>query len=66
MQVPHDDHPIWATIRYVFGVVCATVVLWANASDFDMTEAKSILLIALMMGGYEALSAYLRRSVTKE
>lgn len=59
------QHPIWAFLRFFVGVLAATtvltVVLWRNASAFDMTEVKSILEAVLagaaLYGGYQRVEA---------
>lgn len=52
MQLPSNpNHPIWACVRFCVGIIAVTVVLWSNASDFDITEAQSIATIAALLGG---------------
>ena len=54
------EHPLWPTIRYCVGIFGATIILYVNASDFDMTEIKSLGLLALIWVGWEPTERYLR------
>lgn len=56
----NPQHPFWATLRFLFVCAGITVVLWSNAEDFDGTEIKSIVEIALVAGGYEGVMAILK------
>lgn len=60
MSIHDANHPIWPFLRYTVGITGATVILYVNASDFDMTEGKSLILIAILMGGWEAAERFLR------
>jgi len=55
------NHPIWATIRFCALCIAATFVLWKNATNFDETELKAIIEIAVLAGGYEGVSSMLNR-----
>lgn len=61
----NPSHPLWATIR--FGAICVVVtfVLWRNANNFDETEVKTIIEIALMAGGYEGIATLMRMKKAK-
>ena len=54
-------HPLYATIRFCALAVAVTFVLWKNASNFDETEVKTILEIAVLAGGYEGIQSYATR-----
>lgn len=50
MSLPADpQHPLWHFLRWTVTVIGVTVVLWANASDFDATEGKAITSIATLL-----------------
>lgn len=38
----HASHPIWSLLRLIVLMVALCVILWANASDFDATEIKTL------------------------
>lgn len=59
-NINNPQHPLWATLRFLFVVVGVTTVLWSNAEDFDGTELKSIIEIGLVAGGYEGVMAILK------
>ena len=40
-------HPVWDLLRFAVLVLAVTVVLWRNASNFDITEYKAIGEIAI-------------------
>ena len=50
-----SDHPGWAVLRLAVIMVPLTVVMYANASKFDMTEIRALLQFALVGGGFEAV-----------
>ena len=67
MKDLHDPgHPLWPTLRYVVGMLGITTILWVNASDFDMTEGKSLILCAILFGGWEVAERFLRGSKPEE
>ena len=45
-----------ATIRFVVVIVATTILLVTNASNFDSTEIKSLLGIAVAIVGSEGLT----------
>lgn len=57
--MPDQNHPLWATVRFCALCVACTFVLWKNASNFDETEIKAILEIAIMAGGYEGIATFI-------
>ena len=54
------EHPIWSAVRYACYLTAITVVLYSNASDFDVTEVNSIMLIGAAMAGFETLTQFLK------
>ena len=48
-----SDHPGWITLRIALFMMPVTVFLWKNASNFDITEIKSIVQIAGVLAGFE-------------
>ena len=56
---PHTG--LYAMVMTVTSMVCLTVILWANASDFDITEGKVIMLMAAVLGGREFIPVFIRR-----
>ena len=59
-ETPPPSDKVLATIRYCVACLALTVILWANASDFDATEGKSIMLMMAILGGTEALGPVLK------
>ncbi len=50
MSLPADpQHPLWHCVRWAVTVLGVTVVLWANASDFVITEGKAITSIGTLL-----------------
>jgi hypothetical protein len=57
----HDPkHPIWDFGRFVVLMGSATMILWANASDFDVTEARSLAFFGAIMGGWSGIERFLK------
>lgn len=46
-------HPIWAIVKLVVVLGWATGVLYMTASDFDITEIRALLAMALGWVGAE-------------
>lgn len=61
---PPSDFTL-STIRSCIAIIGLTIVLWANANDFDATEGKSIALMILIYGGSEGLSATIKKIFDK-
>jgi len=59
IAAPHSA--LYATIMACTSMVCLTVILWVNASDFDITEGKVIVLMSVVLGGREFVPVLLRR-----
>ena len=55
-------HPLWATVRFVVLVIAVTLLLYNNADNFDETEIKTIIEIAVISGGWEGIQTYLGRN----
>ncbi len=58
IPLSNPDHPAWDFGRYVVLMAAATIILWANASDFDVTEFKSLGQIALVMAGWGSFETW--------
>ncbi len=62
----HDpDHPIWSLLRYAILMLVLTGVLWQNASNFDMTEIKSLITMLIVMTGWGGVEQVLRKRKLK-
>ena len=46
-------HPIWAFLNLVVILVFVTVFSYLNASEFDETELKMLMQLAVGMGAWE-------------
>jgi hypothetical protein len=66
MKLSDPDHPAWDFGRYLILMTAATVILWANASDFDITEGRSLMLLAMAMGGWGGVERLLRHHGNKK
>ena len=53
MAWPSNDHPIWALIRLSILMLTLSGVLWLTATDFDVTEVRTIITIFLIYTGAE-------------
>ena len=53
--MPAESHPIWRLATIVVVLVFVTVFSWINASNFDGTELRTIIGMALAVTGWEAL-----------
>lgn len=51
------DHPVWRLLNLVVILTFLTVFLYLNATKFDQTEVKSIVYMALSVGGWELIKA---------
>jgi len=54
------SHPIWSLLRLIVLMVALCVILWANASDFDATEIRTLFCYCLAAAGFEGATAYIR------
>ena len=54
------NEQIHATIRFCVVTAAITLILWQNASKFDATEWKAIFELAVVVGGYETVSTFMR------
>ena len=50
-----SDHPGWAVLRLAVIMIPLTVVMYANASKFDMTEIRALLEFGIIGAGYEGI-----------
>ena len=65
-SISDAKHPIWPIIR--LGVMLTALVgaLYVNATKFDATELKTILIVAFVAGSGEGLPAILNMFSKKE
>ena len=49
------------TIRYVISCIALTIILAYNASDFDITEGNTIMLMAVVLGAGEGLPVLMKK-----
>lgn len=49
----NPNHPIWGIIRLAVLMVSLVIVLWMNATNFDETELRSIVIVFLVAAGSE-------------
>ena len=61
MRISNEDHPIWDFGRYAILMIAATVILYSNASDFDITERNSLIALAGSMGAMAGAERYIRK-----
>lgn len=59
MNLP-ADHPVWPLFRTITLVVLLGFVLWSTASDFDLTEVRTIILMMLLSTGIELVGCCLQ------
>ena len=55
-DLSNPRHPIWAFSRLTVVMISLVVTLWANASNFDSTELKTIITMFLIAAGTEGVS----------
>lgn len=53
MPLAPAGHPIWKLANLIVILVFLTVFLYLNATKFDQTEMKSIIYMAMALGGWE-------------
>ena len=53
-------------IRYVVGCVALTIILAYNASDFDITEGNTIMMMAIVLGAGEGIPLLLKKLLPTE
>jgi len=64
MQDP--KHPIWSILRLVVLMVAMCVTLWSNASNFDVTELRSIITMFFVAASSEAVVGVLTKRKKEE
>lgn len=57
MKLPSRDHPVWNLLRLVVIMTTLYAVLKMNASNFDFTEIKSVIMMFFAMLGAEGITA---------
>jgi len=50
MAIKDPSHPLWSITRLVIYMGALTFLLWLNASNFDVTELRTIVLMFLAGG----------------
>lgn len=55
------NNPLWAIARLLVTSAGLTGTLWTNASDFDATELRTIVVYVLLSAGAEGLSLWYGR-----
>ena len=63
-----DAHPLWSATRLMIYMAALTFLLWLNASSFDETELRSVVLMFLAGGSAEGIGRIvnvIRRKETK-
>lgn len=48
MLLSNPYHPCWGMVKFLAVCAVVTVVMWKNASNFDITEYKAIAEIAII------------------
>jgi len=56
-RMSEASHPIWPLIRQVVNLAALSLFLMMNASEFDITELKTIIAMFLYGGASEGLLA---------
>ena len=59
-----QNHPVWGIARLLILVVGAYFILRLNATDFDITELRSILYLLLLQGGAEGGIRAIKKGLT--
>ena len=54
------SHPIWSVLRLLILMTALTIILYANASQFDVTELRTIITMFLFSTGIEGATQYAR------
>lgn len=65
-KLSDPNHPAWDFGRYLILMVAATCILWANASDFDITEGRSLAALAGSMSVLAGAERYIRKIASGE
>lgn len=59
--MPDANHPLWPIIRLSVFMLTLIIVLWANASQFDATELRTILTMFFVATGAETFTGAFRK-----
>lgn len=57
----NPDHPLWKLLRLLILMAAMTAILWVNASDFDVTEVKSVVMMLFALAGADGLERVVRK-----
>lgn len=55
------NHPVWSLIRLTILMIALCVILYINATRFDETELRSILMMFLAVAGLEGFTHILAK-----
>lgn len=62
MKIPEDPkHPIYPLLRFTVALVSLTVILAVSASNFDITEIRTIIAMFIVLAGGEGLIGFFQR-----
>lgn len=59
-----NTHPIWGIARLIVLLIGAYFILRGNATNFDITELKSILYLVILQGGAEGGIRAIKKGLT--
>lgn len=59
--MPHAQHPIWPILRTTIILSALIIVLYINASHFDITEIRAIITMFLALIGAEGATSFLAK-----
>ena len=62
----NKNHPIWGLLNMVVILSFITLFSWLKASNFDITEGKMILEMAIGLVGWEAGKGWIRKSISNK
>lgn len=63
--ISDPKHPLWPLVRLSILMLTLVLVLWLQASNFDQTEIKAIILIFLAAAGVEGGLQVVNRKMDK-
>lgn len=65
-HIKDPRHPLWSVVRLSVYMVALNFLLWLNASNFDETELRTIVLMSLAGGSTEGIGQLLNAVKKKE
>lgn len=57
----NPNHPIWSLIRLLILMIAMCVILYINATHFDITEIRSIIGIFIAAASAEGISQFFKK-----